>query len=385
MAMISALNGHRVTRARVTLPAWGCWYVEASIDSEAALVGAVTIVLADMTLKGTVLSGGSDKGRSHFRIVAGAGGWGETIPRRSYTSDAGVRLATVLGDAAAAAGETLDMSTVGTSARVGPAYARPEGPASRVLELLAPSSWYVGEDGLTRLGRRPLTALTAKVSIASVDRGRAKVVLASDTIAGLVPGVVVEGIEALDVLHEIDADGGLRSTIWGSVDGGASSRGVSALRALLEQLDPARAFRGVTEYRVVTLEGKRVNLQPVRVSTGMPDLRRVLARPGVPGAYGTAALGSRVLVGFVDSDESRPFVASFEDAEGEGFVPTDVSLDALVDVKLGAALGRALRSGDKVMIAGVQPGPGVTGVLLTLDPTVVAPGAPGVGFSKVLE
>ena len=71
----ATLEGHRVTTARATIPAWGCWYADVSIDGEHALTGAVTLQIADLAMKGTVLSGGPAKGRSHFRIVAGAGGW----------------------------------------------------------------------------------------------------------------------------------------------------------------------------------------------------------------------------------------------------------------------------------------------------------------------
>ena len=85
-------------------------------------------------------------------------------------------------------------------------------------------------------------------------------------------------------------------------------------------------FRGVFEYRVVTQSGERLNLQPVRVSLGMPDLQRVYVRPGVPGVKAMHTLGSRVLVGFVDQDEGNPAVLAFEDAEGSGFIPLSLSL-----------------------------------------------------------
>lgn len=338
----ATLNDKRATSATANIPAWGAWYADAALDSEVAFTGAVTLKIADLTLKGTVLSGGPSKGRSMYRIVAGGGGWGKVLPKKSYANDAGVKLTSVIGDAAREAGETFSgVSDV----RIGPAYTRPEGRASTVLEQYAPGAWYIDEAGVTRLGRRPKTALTAKVTHGPVDLAKGTVTLAGDVIATILPGLVVDGLEAIDVMHSCDTKSGLRSTVWGA-RGSNGSRRLDALRAIVEQLDPDRRFRGVTEYRVVTREGKRLNLQPVRVSTGMPDLRRVLAMPGVPGAYGDAALGSRVLVGFVDSDAARPYVAGFEDAEGEGFVPTLLTLDADTFVKLGAGMLPAIRSGD---------------------------------------
>ncbi len=321
---LSTLNGHRVTSARATIPAWGRWYADVSVDGEVTLTGGVTLKIADITLVGAVLSGGPAKGRSHFRIVGGAGGWGLEIPEKSYTNDAGAKVSTVLGDAALAAGEDLDLSNITAADRVGPGFVRKSGPACRLLEQIRPGAWYVDEAGVTRLGKRATASFAGQATRGPVDFARGTVTLAAEAIATIVPGVVIDGLEAVDVLHELTPDG-LRSTVWGKT-GVTTSRRLAAFQALFDQLDPNRAFRGVTEYRVVSLEGERLNLEPVRVSTGMPDLRRVLARPGVPGCYGTAAIGSRVLVGFADSSPARPFVAAFEDAEGDGFQPAALHL-----------------------------------------------------------
>lgn len=319
----ATLGGYLATHARADIPAWGAWYAEASIDGEHTLAGAVELRIADLVLKGAVLSGGPDAGRSHYRIVAGAGGWGKTIDRKSYVNDLGVSVATVVRDAAEAVGETVELDTTD---RLGPAFVRPEGPAARVLELVAPGAWYIGEDGVTRLGARPVAPLTTpNVTHGPLDLARGTVTLAAESIARILPGCVVDGLTAVDVMHSVSAASGLRSTVWGSL-AGKSSRRLDSLRALAEGLDPLRRFRGVTEYRVVTLEGDLLNLQAVQVSTGMPDLARVVGRPGVPGMKGAAALASRVLVGFVNSDPSRPYVAAYEDAGGVGFAPTSLSM-----------------------------------------------------------
>ncbi len=323
MITSATLAGHRVTSARVNVPAWGAWYADVSVDGEVSLTGAVVLVVADATFRGAVLSGGASKGRSDFRIVGGAAGWGKTIPARSYANDAGVKLSTVLGDAASLVGETIDLGARADE-RIGPAYVRPEGPASRVLEELASSAWYIGEDGVTHLGRRAAGVLPAGVTHGVVDVARGTVTLASEAIAAITPGLVVDGLAVVDVLHILDTKTGLRSTVWGKH--GGSSRRLEAWRTLSDQLDPDRRFRGVTEYRVVAQTGERYDLQAVRVSTGMPDLRRVPAWPGVAGVRADVVLGSRVLVGFADSDPARPVVLGFEDADGEGFLPLHLDL-----------------------------------------------------------
>ncbi len=322
----SFLNGNKVTDARVTIPAWGASYADVTLDGEISLSGPVTLQIADLSLSCTVLAGGPAKGRSFFRLVAGAGGWGKELPARSYANDAGVKLATVLNDAAGEVGEIFDQTTIDQSARLGPYFTRPADQACRLLEQLSPGAWYVREDGKTCLGQRPAGTLAATATATSqVDLAKGTVTIASDTIASVLPGVVVSGLTAVDVEHEITSKGGLRTTIWAQ-QGAGMSRRLAAWRALDEQLDPLRAFRGFYEYRVVTLNGNRLNLQPVRVSTGMPNLQNVVMRPGVAGCNPTTMLGSRVVVGFVNADPTRPVVLAFEDPDGPGFSPTGLAI-----------------------------------------------------------
>ena len=350
--VLASLSGNRVTDAKVTIPAWGVSYVDATVDGSIILKGPVSFVIADLSMSCTVLSGGPTgaAGRSYFRLVVGAGGWGQTISRRSYANDAGVRLSNVLGDAAAEAGETLDSTTVDQTARLGPYYVRPEGPACRVLEQVAPGAWYVGEDGETRLGARPASTLsTAAPRTSELDLARGTLTIASPTIAGILPGLAIDGLTAVDVEHELGEKVGLRSTIWGQ-RGGTTSRRLSAFRALFDQLDPGRKFAGMWEYRIVAQQGERLNLQAIRVSTGMPDLQHVMVRPGVAGTKAQHTLGARVVVGFVDRDPSRPVVLAFEDAEGAGFLPTSLAINASTSIALaggGAAVGRV---GDSVSV-----------------------------------
>ncbi len=318
----ATLNGIRATSASANIPAWGCWYAEAQLDGEHTLTGRVTLKIADLTLVGTVLSGGPALGRSSYRIVAGNGGWGRPLPKKSYANDAGVKVATVVGDAAQAVGETV--ATIAPALRVGSAFERvADEPASRVLQRVAPQAWYVDEAGVTHLGARAAGALVGKVTrLNPVDKARGKVVLAAESIATILPGLVVDGLTAVDVLHEVSATGGLRSTVWGS----QAPSAIDSLSTLIQQLDPDRAFRSPTEYRVDTRNGSRLNLQPVRVASGMPELKNVPVRPGVAGCEATIALGARVMVAFADGDPAQPFVFAGEEADGDNFLPTLLEL-----------------------------------------------------------
>jgi hypothetical protein len=349
----ATLNKNRVTSARVDIPAWGCWYAEASVDKAVALSGQVTLKIADLTLSGTVLAGGEDPAtaRSHYRIVGGKGGWGRTLQAKSYANDAGQKILNVISDAARECGETLDASTIATSERCGPQFARPAGPASQVLEQLKPAGWYVGEDGVTRIGSRAASTPSVKATITRRDKARGVVELATETLASLLPGCTFDGVVAVDVKHEIN-DKGLRTTIWGK-QGGTTSRRLEAERKKFEALFPNLPFLAPWEYRVVLLNGSRLDLQPVRRSSGMPDLQRVPMRPGVSGSKSTLVPGCRVIVQFIDGDPFRPEVTAFEDSDGSGFKPLITEIDANTLVKLGAGLLPVARTGD--LAAGIFP------------------------------
>lgn len=358
---IATLNGHTATHVLATIPAWGCWYADVSISTAQTLTGVVSLKLADLTLSGAVLSGGADDGtaRSHFRIVAGKGGWGREIKANDEANDAGVKTSTMLSDAARLAGETIDVSNVPSSDRTGPHFVRPKGSASRVLSVLKPQGWYVGEDGVTRIGARTANTPIAKTTNTKIDKARGIVTLARETIADILPGTSVAGVTAVDVQHELGPKG-LRTTVWGNL-GGASSRRLEAMRLLMLQMFPRLPFYGTWEYRVVLLSGTRLDLQPVRVSTGMPELSRVPMRPGIAGAKSTLIPGTRVLVTFIDADPGRPEVIAFEDSDGSGYLPLLTSIDATTFVKLADGIRPIAATGD--LAGGIFPIVGTTRAL----------------------
>lgn len=341
---LASLDGITVTSCRVQLPAWGVWYADVEIDQPTTLAGPVTLTLADLALKGTIVAGGAWQGRARYTIAAGAGAWGAPIAARHYGADNGVKASKVLTDVAADCGETL--GTLPASL-VGTAWTRESGPASLALELLYPAGWYVDEAGVTQIGARAASIYDGAAARISRDDSISKLVLASDSIAGLLPGVSVDGVTAIDVEHAI-VGGKLRTTIWGGTTG---DRRLNAMRAIVERLTANLRYRGVWEYRVVRASGERWDLQCVRKSTGLPDLRRVRARPGVAGCKSDLALGSLVLVSFVNGDPSRPVVIGFDDAEAPGFVPTETTIDA-DDLLLGSTPRKGVARKDDLVVCG---------------------------------
>lgn len=313
------LGGVPAGAARMQVPAWGRWWGDLSLTEPTLLAGAQTLVFADVPAVCTVISGGVFNGRAAYRVVGGAGGWGKNLPAKPYQNDLGVKLANILGDAARSVGETLQGATGAT----GPQFARAEGPASAVLHLLAPRNWYVDFAGATQIGQRPVTTYTGKAPRTRVDPAVNVIEIATDTIAGILPGLQVDGsLPATDVEFEL-TEKRLVARVYA---GRGRSRRLDAIARILEALDPLRRYRGTYEFRVVTQDGERLNLQPVRAASGLPDLPRVPVRPGTAGLRATVQLGELVLVAFADADPSRPQVIAHDAADAPGFMPAEIDI-----------------------------------------------------------
>ena len=321
----ATLNGSTVTYARVHIAKRGVPHaiVEANTPTELADGTAVTLVVGDLTLAGTIVSGGSVGTRTVYRIVAGAGGWGREVPAKAYTNDLGVKHSTIALDAAQACGETMGTIPAGS---VGPHYVRAEGIAARTLDDLFPGSWYVDLAGVTQVGARAATTYTGGATRTSRDHARGWIELAADSIAALLPGAVVDGMEAVDVEHILD--GKLRTIVWGARTSEASDRVTAALAAHIDARTDHHRFFAPWRYRVVQRTGERYDLQVVRVSSGMPDLRLVRVRPGVAGMRSRPMIGSHVLVSFIDGDPAQPVISACDDYDSPGFVASAIYLQA---------------------------------------------------------
>lgn len=311
-----ALDGHAATAGALTIPGVGLWYAAVDLADEVTLEGAVTLTVLDQTFSGTVIAGGPVDGRSRYRVVAGAGGWGRTLPSRAYANDAGLTVARLVADAASEAGEPAPASPPATT--LGPHFVRPALPASFALNLLAPRAWYAQADGVVAFGARPALPAPDAPTVSRNPAGRMVELALIDSAAGVLPGAATEYGTAADVEIEITPDG-VRARLYAAP--AAASRRVQALARLLAAHDPGARFRGVCEYRIVSQTGDRLNLQPVRSRASMPDLARVPVRMGVPGVRAEHALGSQVLVVFLDADASRPAVVGFDSPEQPGWHP----------------------------------------------------------------
>lgn len=314
------LGGAAAHSLNLTIPGVGLWYADVDLQDAVALSGNVKLIVLDTTWQGYVIAGAAVDGRARYRIVAGAGGWGRELPPRAYANDAKVKASRVIQDAADAVGETVaDLP----STELGVHFSRPRGPASFALNLLAQRAWYARPDGVVTFGRRPTLPAPA---LATVDRdpaARVVTLAATTSLAGVEPGATTEYGAAVDVEVSLGPEG-IRARL--SAAPSAPSRRIAAMAKLLDALDPNRKFRATAEYRVISQSGERLNLQPVRSRADLPDLARVPVRAGIPGAKAQHALGSQVLVAWLDGDPSRPAVVGFDASDAPGWMPLQLEL-----------------------------------------------------------
>lgn len=318
---LASISDHAVSKARIAWPTWGLWWADLDTPDPADLAGRVALDVAGTAFSGTIVAGGVFDGRAAYRLVAGAGGVSKALPRKSYVNDAGVSLANVLNDAAREAKETL----VGApTTRLGPHYVRKEGETfGDLLQRHYPKNWYADPDGTIKIGQRPATTYTGDAPRVRVDPAGSVVDLAVDSLDGLAPGIQINGSKpATDLQVDLTPD---RLTVR-VYAGAPTTERLEAYAKIVRAAFPSLAYLGAWEYRVVTQSGERLNLQPARVASGMPDLRSVPVRPGVSGFKARVMLGELVLVCFADGDPSRPQVFAHDAAGSPGWMPLSIEV-----------------------------------------------------------
>jgi hypothetical protein len=365
-------NGQRLTALHVDVANIGPWIADLDFESDPEVSGRVEIrVGSSLVLVGTVLTAmsGAHLEQRKCRVIAGAGGWARTVPRKSYHNDARVKARLVAEDLAREVGETLGDFLPATE-RIGVDYVRAAGPASRVLEHVigAGVPWWIDYAGRTCVGPRPSVPLTIDgsydvlaydprhrtLTFAIDDPGRVQIgsVVAQPPLAG--PQTIREY-----ELH-IDASS-TRVVAWCGGTEFEPGRLVGLLSAIARRATDDQLL-GKYRYRVVAMrDDGRVDLQAVRTGAGLPDLQPVSVWPGVAGAAAELAAGTEVLVEFIEGDPTMPIVTHFAGVAGPGFVP--------VSLAFCGSEQRAARQGDLVQSGGA-------GCTVVLTPVVPVPGVP---------
>jgi hypothetical protein len=382
------INGLPVSSMRLTVGWTGPWFADIEVDDDSALTGRVSVAIGE-TL---VLSGTVDAGRAgifgttrSLRVVGGANGWRVSLSPQDYANDAGIKVSSVAEDLARATGESLG-SFSPASARLGTHYVRPSGlAAASLVDAIGATQWWVDYLGLTHVGSRPLSTPDAtRYAVAGYEPRSGRVELHVDDLALIPVGSTIRVGEQELVARDIE----IRVTptervivAWCGVPS-SGTRIAGMLRSIARAADSERLW-GVYPYRVVRMSVYRVELQVASQSAGLPDLLPIDQWHGVPGTHATLALGSEVLVGFVEGDRRKPYIQSYVGRGGPGHAPTALELG-------GVGGPAAARQSDTVRVTmptgsfeGTIGGSPATGTVTWLDPYAYGEITSGSGVVRI--
>lgn len=174
------------------------WRAEVRTTKEAAIpIGALVEIIMEeaVTFRGCVIRNPPFVGRGQFLVVGGGGGWRLKCTPTALRSDGGIRLAIALdmlgqdvAKAASSSGGIAHAETIELHANdkvLGKSWAPMNASGSALIELFN-LPWFVGADGITRVGYTSTNAVLADdYAVQDVDAHGDNLLLAIRTGAGL--------------------------------------------------------------------------------------------------------------------------------------------------------------------------------------------------------
>jgi hypothetical protein len=304
------VNGKRVPAASITLPFYGAWSAELSIDTPSSIGepgAAAELVVGDLTLHGTIVRGGVFAGDQGARIVGGAGGWRKSIAPKGYTQAAGVRLSLVLEDAARAVGESV---VVATERTLGTSWARRAGKAERMLTRLTGGAWWVDAAGKTQTAARATEAITTPFTVIKRSNSQGRIEVATESIASWQPGRTftspaltgTQTISAVSIVAE--GSGKLRVSVLTKDTQAERLRG--DLLELVRTEVAAVSYAATYEYSISASIGLGITatIDATPTDATMPALTKVPLF-GI-GIVSPPLAGTKCRIRFANGDPSRP-------------------------------------------------------------------------------
>jgi len=204
MTQYLSANGLLVTDVDLSIPYYGLPVADISLSTGAALTSPVTLSIGNLTLTMALdsLPSGSPAtqtfaGITTARLIGGAGKWRTVVtlpPYRAPPGTAGVLMSSVLRDLATMTGERVSVAS-GSDRALGPFYVtEPGAPASRVLQILAGSLWWVDAQGVTQVASsRPTSTIASFAGVEHVDGGRGWNTVSTEDPQSWVPGATYTG------------------------------------------------------------------------------------------------------------------------------------------------------------------------------------------------
>lgn len=212
----ATVNDLDILAGTVCLPRAGVWHadLEADASDATALVGAVTVVIGSLTLKGTAFRSGAFVERAAVRVVGGAAGFAKSLAPKGYRAPTVQIVAKdILGDAGEALSSTVDAALVATQL---PAWVRMAARASEQFGRLVDHlgvGWRVLADGTVWFGAETWpTATLDDTGLLREWPEQARAEYAVDDFS-LLPATTLGGRQVDYVEHAIVPDE-LRTRVW---------------------------------------------------------------------------------------------------------------------------------------------------------------------------
>ncbi len=211
----ASLSGARISKCELAIPYYGLWVADVELPTEAPIPSPCTLVIADLSLVGSVARTDSFAGLRTARLVGGFGGWSKSPAYQEYMGVGGVQMSLILGDVAAAVGERVN---VANDASVGSFFFREFAPASRLLRQLSGGLWWAGADGTTQVGvSRSTLPITTSFLIEEFDPSTGRILASTESPGDWMPGRTVSNATLKTprtlslVRHILDNEGKLRT------------------------------------------------------------------------------------------------------------------------------------------------------------------------------
>lgn len=314
MSYFASVAGLQIVGGSLLIPENGPWTADLHLAGSGSIpTGPVQVTIGNLTLTGTSYRWASYGGQTRARLVGGAGGWRTPIAAQGYGSNAGVQLSLVLGDAATACGETVN---VPASTSVGNGYARMAFATSVAGDVLWQAysqglipGWYVDAAGVTQATSWPATTITTSFVPTDQRPDEGIVVVATEDYASWMPGAsfshpILQGSFTVAGLNYTwDESGKLRFEVL-TTSGGDY---LATLGAIVDHKTAPLRFFGRYHYTISNPTLTTVDLTPYNSKLGLPELQ---AQPLTSDSIATYVPpdGGDAHVMFLDGDPGQPIV-----------------------------------------------------------------------------
>lgn len=287
MTAFATVAGQQIVSGSLTIPLVGVWTADLELATATPLpTGLLPVVIGNLTLQGTAYRAESYGGQIKCRLVGGYGGWRTGIKAQGYGSSSGIKLSAVLGDAASAAGEKVNIQN---DTSVGNGFARmafDTSVASDVLWLMIRlgfiPAWYVDAAGMTQNVAWPSKPIASAFTVTGQKPDEGIVEIATEDYASWMPGCTFTAPQLAATytsngVHYVwDGAGKFRFEVMTQTDSSSSSdRVLGPIQQVIQKETADLRLFGRYRYTVSNPTSTTIDATPKNANLGLPDLQNV--------------------------------------------------------------------------------------------------------------